>query len=113
MLDDTWFDVVDRRTRQRSRAFHVLGAYGYPAGVSRGRAGRNPQSLDRRSGRAGDRPVGMTVNEIGPDDPDNAPLDSSVHLGIQFSKSDAPTARGSGLEVHHTVDAEPCQPDLD
>lgn len=37
VLDDTWFDVINRRTGQRSRAFHVLGAYGYPVGASRGR----------------------------------------------------------------------------
>jgi hypothetical protein len=35
--DSTWFDVTNRRTGDRSRAFAVLGAYGYPAGEPRGR----------------------------------------------------------------------------
>ncbi|QBI18893.1 hypothetical protein ER308_04585 [Egibacter rhizosphaerae] len=37
VLDDTWFDVVDRRTGDRSRAFHILGVYGYSAGGAKGR----------------------------------------------------------------------------
>ena len=37
VLDHTWFMVTNHRTGTRSLAFCVLGAYGYPAGSSRGR----------------------------------------------------------------------------
>lgn len=51
-------------------------------------------------------PGTRTVTTVCPDDVDNASLDDFVHLGIQFSKPDATTARGSGLEVHYTVDGD-------
>lgn len=37
VLDSTWFDVTNRRTHERTRAFYVLGVFGYPAGSRRGR----------------------------------------------------------------------------
>ena len=37
VLDNTWFMVENRRTHRQTLAFHVLGAYGYPAGARRGR----------------------------------------------------------------------------
>lgn len=37
VLDNTWFMVTNRRTGTQSLAFHVLGAYGYPAGAAKGR----------------------------------------------------------------------------
>jgi hypothetical protein len=37
VLDNTWFMVENHRTHRQTLAFHVLGAYGYPAGARRGR----------------------------------------------------------------------------
>jgi hypothetical protein len=36
-LDNTWSMVENRRTHRQTLAFHVLGAYGYPADAKRGR----------------------------------------------------------------------------
>jgi len=37
VLDSTWFDVTNRRTGTRTRAFYVLAFYGYQQGARRGR----------------------------------------------------------------------------
>lgn len=61
---------------------------------------RGPQTLED----VGFVPGARTVTTVCPTDLDAATLDDFVKLGVQIGKPTPATVRGSGLEVHYTVD---------
>jgi len=61
---------------------------------------------DQTLGDVGFVPGERTVQTVCPVDVDDASLDDFVKLGVQFTKSAVPTARGSGLAIHYTVDGD-------